>query len=253
MDEFTRHAKILEIAQKAGEVSVEALADRFSVTVQTVRRDLGKLTGLGHLERVHGGAVLASGVSNIRYQDRRQLNRDAKLSIAQKTASLIPNDVSLFLNIGTTTEAVARALLGHKNLMIVTNNWNVATILSANPTSKIIVTGGQLRASDGALVGDIANDTIRRFKVDIGVIGASALDSDGDVMDFDAQEVRVTQEIMTRSRQTMLVCDGSKFSRTAPVRVASLADVDVFVTDSPVSEQLWMQCSDWKTRVVLSK
>jgi DeoR family glycerol-3-phosphate regulon repressor len=252
MTEEQRHAEILTLAERDGAVSVEALSDQFSVTVQTIRRDLTKLAAVGQLERIHGGAVLPSGVSNIRYLDRRQLNRDAKLAIARNAAELIPNDASLFLNIGTTTEAVARALLRHQNLMVVTNNWNVATILSTNPTIRIIVTGGELRAADGALVGNIANDTIRQFKVDFGIIGSSALDQDGDIMDFDAQEVRVTQEIISRSRQTVLVCDSSKFLRTAPVRVGSLKDVDHFVTDRPLSERLWTQCQDWRTRIAIA-
>lgn len=251
MTEDQRHREILALAEQDGAVSVEALSDHFAVTVQTIRRDLTKLAATGQLERIHGGAVLPSGVSNIRYLDRRQLNRDAKLAIARRAAALIPHDVSLFLNIGTTTEAVARALLQHRNLMVVTNNWNVATILSSNPTAKVVVTGGELRPADGALVGDIANDTIRQFKVDFGVIGSSALDVDGDIMDFDAQEVRVTQEIMARSRRTVLVCDKSKFLRTAPVRVGSLQDVDHFVTDGPISERLWGQCLDWKTEICL--
>ncbi|MTH99682.1 DeoR/GlpR family DNA-binding transcription regulator, partial [Roseibium sp. RKSG952] len=124
-----RQSDILEIAKQHGRVAVEELADKFGVTVQTIRRDLSELSEAGKLDRVHGGAVLRSGVSNIGYEDRRELNEDAKSRIAAKCAADIPDGASIFMNIGTSTEAVARQLLNHKNLMVVTNNMNVANIL----------------------------------------------------------------------------------------------------------------------------
>ncbi|CAN0590694.1 unnamed protein product, partial [Ectocarpus sp. 12 AP-2014] len=166
------------------------------VTLQTIRRDLTNLADLGRLERVHGGAVLPSGTTNIGYEERRALNARAKQAIARACAERIPNGVSLFLNIGTSTEAVAQELLHHENLMVVTNNMNVANILVANTSCEILVTGGQLRRTDGGLVGKLAAETIRQFKFDLAVIGCSALDGDGDLLDFDIQEVSVSQAIL---------------------------------------------------------
>lgn len=119
--------------------------------MQTIRRDLRDLCAAGLLERVHGGAILPSGVRNIGYDDRRALSRDAKLRIAVRAAKLIPDNASLFLTIGTTVEAVAHALHGHKNLMVVTNNLNVANILARNPSCEVMVAGGSLRRTDGDL------------------------------------------------------------------------------------------------------
>ena len=127
-----RHKDILKIARKEGKVTVDALADLYNVTVQTIRRDLSELAEMGRLERVHGGAVIPSGVINILYEKRRQLNKSGKKAIAIKCAQKIPNGASVFMNIGTTTEAVARELLDHENLLIVTNNLNIANILSTN-------------------------------------------------------------------------------------------------------------------------
>ncbi|WP_372885685.1 DeoR/GlpR family DNA-binding transcription regulator, partial [Shimia sp.] len=120
MSQNFRHPDILEIARQTGRVTVEGLAAHFDVTVQTIRRDLKDLANAGKLERVHGGAVLPSGVANIVYEERRRLNETAKKRIAQACAGTIPDGASVFLNIGTTTEAVARALLGHRRLMVVT-------------------------------------------------------------------------------------------------------------------------------------
>ncbi len=246
-----RHNHIRTRAQADGKVAATALAAELGVAVQTIRRDLRQLCAAGVLERVHGGAVLPSGVSNIGYGDRRASNREAKIRIARRTAQLIPDNASLFLNIGTTTEAVAHALHAHRNLMVVTNNLNVANILAGNPTCDVVVAGGSLRRSDGGLVGDLAALAIDRFKVDFAVIGASAIDLSGDLLDFDPEEVRVSQQVIKAARATILVADRTKFARKAPVKIASLAQVDHFVTDGVPSEALISRCADWNTRISL--
>ncbi len=246
-----RQADILEIASTEGRVTVEGLAERFGVTVQTIRRDLTELADTGKLDRVHGGAVLRSGVSNIGYEDRRTLNADAKTLMAQACAQDIPDGASIFLNIGTSTEAVARQLLNHKTLMVVTNNMNVANILVENPGCEIVVAGGVLRRSDGGLIGNQTVNTIRQFKFDYAVIGCSALDTEGDLLDFDFQEVHVSQTIIAQARRTFLVADHSKFQRSAPARIASLAEIDTVYTDQPLPADLSGKCTAWDTNVRL--
>jgi DeoR family glycerol-3-phosphate regulon repressor len=247
-----RQPDILEIARSEGKVMVEDLADRFGVTVQTIRRDLSELADAGRLQRVHGGAVLPSGTTNIGYEDRRSLNEAAKVAIARACAAQIPDGASIFLNIGTSTEAVARELVHRGKLLVVTNNMNVATILAANEACQVIVTGGTLRRSDGGLVGPLASQTIRQFKFDFAVIGCSALDLDGDLLDFDVQEVEVSQTILTQSRRSFLVADHSKFSRSAPARIVSLAQIDTFFTDQALHPSLAAKCVAWKTAVSVS-
>ncbi len=252
MSQTFRHPEILDIARRDGKVTVEGLAAQFGVTLQTIRRDLTELAEAGRLERVHGGAVLPSGTSNIGYEDRRALNAEAKTAIAKACAAQIPDDISMFLNIGTSTEAVARELLHHRDLMVVTNNMNVANILAGNLDCEVIVTGGHLRRADGGLVGNLAADTIRQFKFDLAVIGCSSLDRDGDLLDFDIQEVGVSQAIIRQSRRTFLVADHSKFTRSAPARIGSLAEIDTFFTDRPLAADLAQSCRDWNTDVVVS-
>jgi DeoR family glycerol-3-phosphate regulon repressor len=247
-----RQPDILEIARVEGKVLVDDLADRFGVTVQTIRRDLSELADAGRLQRVHGGAVLPSGTTNIGYEDRRALNEAAKTAIARACVAEIPEGASLFLNIGTSTEAVARELVHRGKLLVVTNNMNVATILAASPDAQVIVTGGTLRRSDGGLVGSLASNTIRQFKFDFAVIGCSALDEDGDLLDFDFQEVEVSRTILAQSRRSFLVADHSKFRRTAPARINSLAQIDTFFTDLPLSPALTRKCNDWATGINVS-
>lgn len=253
MSQSFRYPEIIEIARRDGKVTVDGLAAHFGVTLQTIRRDLAELADAGRLERVHGGAVLPSGVANIGYEDRRGLNEAAKDAIARACAAEIPDNSSVFLNIGTSTEAVARALLRHRNLMVITNNMNVANILVANADCEIIVTGGTLRRSDGGLVGVVTGNTIAQFKFDVAVIGCSAMDEDGELLDFDVQEVGVSQTILSRARRAFLVADGSKFSRSAPARIGSLSEIDTMFTDAPPPASVQAACATWGTRIVVAR
>lgn len=251
MSQSDRFPEILAMARRDGRVTVEGLAAYFTVTEQTIRRDLTDLAGQGKLQRVHGGAILPSTVANIGYQDRRDLHEAAKAAIAQACARDIPNGCSLFLNIGTTTEAVARALLGHRDIMVLTNNLNVANILVDNPHCEIIVVGGLLRRADAGLVGTVTTQAISQFKFDLAVISCSALDDDGDILDYDIQEVGVSQAILRQARRSFLVADQSKFARRAPARVGSIAQIDGFYTDAPLPAGLAADCVTWKTTVTL--
>jgi DeoR family glycerol-3-phosphate regulon repressor len=110
-----------------------------------------------------------------------------------------------------------------------------------------------LRRADGGLVGNLASETIRQFKFDLAVIGCSALDREGDLLDFDIQEVSVSQAILRQSRRTFLVADQSKLSRSAPARIASLADIDTFFTDRPLPADLAAACEGWRTEIVVAE
>src|SRR5262245_45159976 len=158
-----RQAEILDLAKSNGRVLVEELAARFAVTPQTIRKDLNDLCEAKVLTRVHGGATFPSGTENRKYEARRQIAAQAKPEIGLSAAAMIPNNSSLFINIGTTTEAVGEALLDHHELMVITNNINVANRLRILPTIEVVIAGGVVRGSDGGIVGEAAVDFIRQF------------------------------------------------------------------------------------------
>ncbi len=231
---------------------MDRLACDFDVTPQTIRKDLNDLCERGLLQRVHGGAVDPSTVSNWAYESRRTLAEEAKRRIGIATARLIPSDSSIVLNIGTTTEQVAMALRRHEGVMVITNNINVANILREAPGVEVIIVGGLVRASDGGVVGEAAVDFIRQFKVDYAVIGASAIDDDGALFDYDYREVRVAREILAHARLTILVADKMKFERSAPVRIGHLSKIDIFVTDEEPPEQIVSICRDHDVRIEIA-
>ncbi len=83
--------------------------------------------------------------------------------------------------------------------------------------------GGPVRRADGAVIGAAAVDFVSQFKVDYAVIGTSAIDEDGALLDFDYREVRVARAIIENARQVVLVADRLKLERTAPVRIGHSA------------------------------
>ena len=247
-----RQQQILALAREQGRVVVLDLADQLGVSVQTIRKDLNDLCERKQLQRIHGGALLPTAASNVAYESRRTLAAEEKRAIGFRAASLIPNNSAVILNIGTTTEQVATALRGHQGLMVVTNNINVANILRDVPTIDVLITGGIVRPSDGGITGASAIDFIRQFRFDVAVIGTSAIDPDGLLLDYDFREVRVTQEILRQSRRSILVADSTKLVRSAPVQIADLSEVDVLVTDHPLPETLARFCSDHNVEVEIT-
>ncbi len=247
-----RQQDILEIARRDGRVDVESLSTHFDVTPQTIRKDLNDLCGMEKLHRVHGGAVFPSDTVNLAYRARRGIASDGKAKIGRAAADHIPDGASLILNIGTTTEQVAQALGRHQRLMVITNNLNVANILSGAPGVDLVVSGGMIRKSDGGIVGAAAIDLIRQFKVDYAIIGTSGIDEEGALLDYDYQEVRVSQAILGQARQKILVADTTKFERRAPVQIGHLSDIDTFVTDTPPPEDIIELCKSANVELVVA-
>lgn len=226
-----RQQQILEIARESGQVTVDQLVRKFGVTPQSIRKDLNRLCDDRLLTRTHGGARLASSVENMSYEARRMLASDEKAAIGEAVAGIIPDNASLFVNIGTTTEAVAKSLIHHQALMVITNNINVAIELRPCRDIQVIIASGEVRSNDGGIVGEAAIDFISQFKVDFAVIGSSAIDGEGALLDFDYREVKVSQAIISNARHVILAADSTKHERNAPVRIGHLSQIDSFVTD----------------------
>jgi DeoR family glycerol-3-phosphate regulon repressor len=225
-----RHLEILEMAKRNGFLATEELSRLLNVTVQTIRRDINQLCEKGLLRRYHGGAGLASSTENIDYSTRQVLNYEAKVRIARMAAVVIPDNASLFINIGTTTEEVAKALHGHRKLRVITNNLNVAALLCGDAEFEVIIASGAVR-QDLGVIGESTIDFIRQFKVDYGVIGISGIDEDGALLDFDYREVRVAKAIIENARQVLLVADHTKFACSPMVRLGHISEIDAFFTD----------------------
>jgi DeoR family glycerol-3-phosphate regulon repressor len=228
---LNRQRKIRQLVQAQGFVTIEALSQAFAVTPQTIRRDINTLSEKGYLCRYHGGAAMPTSTENVAYKERKVLCYKEKQKIAHLLARHIPDNASLFINIGTTTEAIAHALGNHSRLRVITNNLNVASIMSANDHFEVIVAGGLVRHRDQGIIGVATVDFLSQFKVDYGIIGISGIDMDGTLLDFDYREVRAARAIIDNSRNVFLAADHTKFGRNAMVRLGNIAEIDGLFTD----------------------
>ncbi|MGX2967869.1 DeoR/GlpR family transcriptional regulator [Ursidibacter sp. B-7004-1] len=237
MKQSIRHQKIIELVNQSGYVSTEELVAILNVSSQTIRRDLNELAEKNIIRRHHGGAASPSNTENSDYSDRKQFFSEQKNQIGKKVAEMIPNGASLFIDIGTTPEAVAYSLLNHKDLRVVTNNLNAAHILLQKDDCQVTIAGGELRA-DGGIIGEATVNFINQFRLDYCILGISAVESDGSMMDYDYHEVQVKRALMRNARNIVLVTDHSKFTRNAIVRLGDIKEVNYLFTDRPLPLEL---------------
>lgn len=245
-----RQQKILSLIEQTARVRVEDLAERFATSPQTIRKDLQVLAELHHVVRFHGGATLVGGAEYASPAERETEALSAKRAIGAAVAGRLPPSGAVFLNAGTTTMQVARMLTGARHLRVVVDNVDMAAEIRSFQGLEVVVPGGAVRRSDGAILGAEAVDYIRQFRPDYAVIGAAAVSEDGALLDFDLGEVQVCRAMMTHSHHVILAVDGSKFRRSAPVRLGHLSDVHTLVTSEPVPDWVAPLCGGCEVELV---
>ena len=246
-----RQHDILSLAETEGYVGVENLAETFEVTQQTIRRDINNLCDQELLTRTHGGAFYSSGVRNFDYKSRKSLASDEKKEIADAVAAIIPDNSSIVINIGTTTEQVAESLLSHQGLKVITNNINIVNIFAQSNNAEVWLAGGKVRNLDSAVIGIHTANFIKQFKVDYAVVGVSAIDNDGALVDFDSEEVLVSRAIFKHCRKLILVADNFKFDRTAPMLIGNISEIDTLVTNIQPSPEIINICNKNNVEIIV--
>lgn len=236
MDADGRHREIVSLVERRGYMPIDRLATHFRVTPQTIRRDLNLLCEQKLLVRQHGGASLPSSVVNTNYAVRHVEQAAEKERIARILVDYLPDHASLFMTLGTTVEAVAHALPARQGLKVVTNNPEVARILSAKSDFEILLTGGTVQRRNGGLVGSRALEVVAGLRCDFLVTGIGAIENDGALLDYHGSEVAVMKAMMQHARHVVLAADHTKFFKTANEHVGHVAWLTALVTDKPVPE-----------------
>ncbi|MGL5448649.1 MAG: DeoR/GlpR family DNA-binding transcription regulator [Rhabdaerophilum sp.] len=227
-----RQARIVTRVESQGFVTIETLAKDFDVSTQTVRREIIRLDELGFIQRFHGGAGRRGSGERLSYEVKQVRDTDLKARIGQAIAAHIQPGQAIFLDVGTTAEATARALAEKGRLTVITPSAANAQILAGAPGIDTILTGGRAVGSDISMIGPIALKTISNYRLDWAIIACSAIEDDGTVLDFDADKIALKQRAMDVSRQKALVADHGKFARSALLRVADLDAFDLLITDA---------------------
>ena len=226
-----RQNQIIELVRGQGYASIEMMADRFGVSQQTVRRDIIFLSENNLLQRHHGGAGLPSGVDGLAYPKRKVRKAREKQLIGNAIAARIPNGAFLYIDIGTTTEAVAKALLKHKGLRVLTNHIRIVSMLCENTDFEIILTGGLVRNRDRAVTGETTAEFLRKFRVGYGIFGIGSFADDGQLLDYDYRDAQASRAALEISRHKFVAADHSKFNADAMMPFAHVSEIDALFTD----------------------
>lgn len=228
-----RHLKIIEIISKNGSVQVEELAKLLDVSLMTIRRDLEKLRQEGRIDRCHGGAVIKKEVP---YVEKLALEKDVKHLIAEQCARLVRKGNVVYLDAGTTTFEVAKALCDIPNITVITNDLEIAKLLITS-TVNLIICGGTVQKSTGSMVGALANQMMENFRVDIAFLGAQSIDDNYNVLTPTMDKATMKQTICRNSKEKYLVADQSKFGRQALVKINHLSDYTAVITNKSFTEE----------------
>lgn len=226
-----RREAITALVLEQGAVTVGSLAERFNVSMQTIRRDVDDLCEGDMLHRVHGRIELSEEFLNTPFDQRAGTNLMGKRAIGEAAAQMIPDGATLFISIGSTPLSVANALRRRKGLTVITNNLSAAMALSEEVSNRIILPGGELRLPDRDILGNEVLEFFSRFRTDFAVFGTAGIATDGGLLEFHTTEVRATQKICDNASTSVLVVDGSKFGRQAPALGGNIADIDSVIID----------------------
>jgi len=241
--EAPRATAILEEVLREGEVSVEALATRLSVSAATVRRDLAALERQGLLRRTHGGAKVVSPLlyeafrHDSSFQEQEGRHADEKRRIGLAAAELVKDGETIGLTPGTTATEVARSLRHRKGITVVTNTVNVAMELCNREDLTVYVTGGYLRGGWFSLVGAPAVANVREVFLDKVFVGVNAIDAARGLTCSHPDEAAIDRALVAQARERILVADRSKLGRVARCLICPPSEVHMLITDRDAADE----------------
>lgn len=234
----SRKAAIVALVADAGQVTVQALAERLAVSADTIRRDLDQLDGEGLVMRTRGGAVDPARMPRMDpgLNTRIQVHPDAKELIGATAASLVADGDVLIINAGTTALAVARNLREHRGLTIATNNLRLATEISPSCFRDLYLFGGDVRHAAQATIGPVAFPVSNgghdmEIRCDLALVTVGGVSVDGGYSTSNLAEAAMMREMLGRAAKVAILADSSKFGRRLFAQITTLDAVDYFVTD----------------------
>lgn len=238
MQRHERHSIIIDRLANDGHVSVRELAKELDVSTASVRRDLEFLESHRSLVRTHGGAMAHRVVYELPLRYRAGRHEKEKRRIAAQAASRVPSEGAVVaLTGGTTTTEVARCLVDHSQLTVITNALNIATELVVRPTIKLVVTGGVVRERSYELCGPLAEATLEGLNADIVFVGVDGIAVGAGCTTHHEVEAHTDQTLLSRARRIIVVADASKVGRVAFAQICPLEQVDELITDRKVDPE----------------
>lgn len=234
-----RQQAIRREAQRSGRVQVAALADRFGVSPETIRRDLGVLHDQGILRRVHGGAILTERLVSFErgLPARSGVMAEQKRRIGRAALELVPEGGTLYVEGGSTPGMFAEMLPEDLDLTVVTTGLPIALELAGREGFTVHLVGGRIRRRSLAAVDDWAVDTLRGVRVDIAFLGTNGVSAEDGLSTPSSAEAAVKRAGLGLAEQTVLLADSTKINTRCLCRYGAVSDIDLLITDDGVPAQ----------------
>lgn len=227
-----RRKKILELLSRDGSVRVSELSAEMGATAVTIRNDLDSLERDGYLERIPGGAVQSvKNFYNIELQYRRQKNILYKRAVAAGVAELVRDGETLLINSGTTTYYAAVELKRRKNLNIVTNSIYIAVELSAHPSFRVLLLGGDTNPQYSFTHGSEALEQLRKYRADKAILSVAGIDADIGITTYHADEAQLDRLMMERARTSIVAADYTKLGQESFSNIGEVTRAGYIVTN----------------------
>ncbi len=231
MQLIPRQKLLLDILNESTYCSNEELSENLNVSTQTIRRDIKILGEKGLLIKHHGGVSSVSSSTNLEYKIRQGVDIEIKNSIAKTISEAIPDDVTIFLSIGTTVEIVAKHLINKKGLKVFTNSFRVALILQENKNIEIFITAGHINLINGGISSNETIDYVGKFRFDYLISSAASIDTDGTLLEFDSAEAEVVKTIQKSAKNTFIALDSHKFTPKGAVEYTHISNITCLFSD----------------------
>jgi DeoR/GlpR family transcriptional regulator of sugar metabolism len=234
-----RQVHLLQFIEQRQRVTVPQICEQFGVSPATARRDLDALAEHGKIQRVHGGAIVhRQAPPELPVIQRMTDQAEEKQRIGRATAALIADGDTIFLGNGTTVLEVARNMLSHKNLTVITNSLMVLNAMADAPNVTLICLGGQMRSSELSMIGHITEQALAELRADKVIIGVYAVDAKHGLTNQYLPETITDRAILKIGRKVIVVADHTKCGRIATAVLAPVDAVDLIVTDSGIDSQI---------------
>ena len=246
-----RQQAIANYLTQKGFTTVAELCEKFSVSEMTIRRDLDELQNQGLLKRTYGGATATeSGFFEVSLRAKMTQYVEEKARIGSAAAELVEDDQTVILSGGTTTYQVAKNLVNHKRITMVTNAINIASDLLVCSQLNVLVAGGILSKSSACLIGPQTNAFLKDVRGDILFLGVEGIHVDGGLMVPDVIEADTNRALVKAARKIVVVADHSKLGRNALFTIAPIDEVDLIITDRDAPQEFVEQIREC-TKIIL--
>lgn len=248
-----RRARIVDLVNRRGILSVAELARVAGASLMSIRRDLTLLDAQGLLRRAHGGAVALAAPPDVPLQRRERLELQAKMAIGRAAAALVHPGETILLDAGTTVRAMTHSLRGVQNLTVVTNSVQVLAVLWDRPGLRVVALGGVARSGSGAITGPLAEKTLDEIRVDRAFLGATGITPRWEVSNSDLDLAALQRRILAAARESHLLADHTKFGRTGLAIVSSLRAFTSVITDAHVPPNILTQLRKHVRKVLVAR